>query len=42
MLFRSFGTASGRKIRYGAILGEAVELESIPDPLIGLLTWCWG
>ena len=41
-LHRFFGTASGRKIRYGTILGEAVELEHIPEPLVGLLTWCWG
>lgn len=39
---RFLGTSSGRKIRYGAIMAEAVPLESLPEPLEGLLSWIWG
>ena len=39
---RFLGTTSGRKIRYGAIMAEAVPLESLPEPLEGLLNWIWS
>jgi hypothetical protein len=38
-LRRFIGTKSGRKIRYGAALVEAVPLDAIPPPLAGLLSW---
>lgn len=41
-LRRFLGTTSGRKIRYGAIMAEAVPLEALPEPLDGLLTWIWS
>jgi hypothetical protein len=41
-LHRFLGTSSGRKIRYGAIMAEAVPLESLPEPLEGLLGWIWS
>lgn len=41
-LRRFLGTTSGRKIRYGAIMAEAVALEALPEPLEGLLTWIWS
>jgi hypothetical protein len=41
-LHRFLGTSAGRKIRYGAIMAEAVPLESLPEPLEGLLQWIWS
>lgn len=41
-LHRFLGTKGGRKIRYGTVLGEAVELDRIPEPLEGLFMWLWG
>ncbi|HJU52670.1 MAG TPA: TOPRIM nucleotidyl transferase/hydrolase domain-containing protein [Acidimicrobiia bacterium] len=37
-LRRFLGTHSGRKITYGALLAEAVDLERVPRPLDALLT----
>lgn len=36
-LRRFLGTTSGRKIRYGALLAEAVPLERMPPPLLEVL-----
>lgn len=41
-LHRFLGTSAGRKIRYGALMADAVPLEAIPEPLEGLLTWIWS
>jgi len=41
-LHRFLGTSAGRKIRYGAIMAEAVALDRLPEPLEGLLTWVWS
>lgn len=37
-LRRFMGTRSGRKIRYGALLVEALELDGVPRPLTGVLS----
>lgn len=37
-LRRFLGTGSGRKIQYGALLVDALELGRMPVPLAGLLT----
>nr|WTB28814.1 ATP-dependent endonuclease [Streptomyces sp. NBC_00830] len=37
-LRRFFGTKKGRKIRYGRLLVEALDLEEVPAPLDDLLT----
>lgn len=40
---RRFIAASGaRKAKYAALMGEAVALESVPDPLDGLVNWIWS
>lgn len=36
-LRRFLGTKSGRKIRYGRLLGEAVEPDRVPAPIAGVL-----
>ncbi|MFE1442669.1 TOPRIM nucleotidyl transferase/hydrolase domain-containing protein [Streptomyces sp. NPDC058739] len=36
-LRRFFGTKKGRKIRYGSVLVEALDLDAVPEPLDGLL-----
>jgi predicted ATP-dependent endonuclease of OLD family len=36
-LHRFMGTRSGRKIRYGRLLVEALDLSRVPRPLVGLL-----
>jgi len=36
-LRRFMGTRSGRKIRYGGLLAEALDLERVPRPLAGVL-----
>lgn len=41
-LHRFLGTKAGRKIRYGTVLGQAVALDRIPEPLEGLFMWLWG
>ncbi len=41
-LHRFLGTTSGRKVRYGALMAEAVALEAVPEPLDGLLNWIWS
>jgi hypothetical protein len=38
-LRRFLGTHSGRKIAYGALLAEALELERAPRPLDALLSY---
>ena len=38
-LRRFIGTKSGRKIRYGAALVDAIPLTAMPPPLTGLLGW---
>jgi hypothetical protein len=38
-LRRFIGTRSGRKIRYGQLLVEALEPEQVPAPLVGVLDW---
>lgn len=38
-LHRFIGTRSGRKIRYGQLLAEALPPDNIPHPLIGILDW---
>ena len=38
-LRRFIGTRSGRKIRYGAALVDAMPLTAMPPPLSGLLAW---
>jgi hypothetical protein len=38
-LRRFLGTKSGRKIRYGRLLVEAVPLAEVPAPLAGVLSW---
>jgi hypothetical protein len=37
-LRRFLGTTSGRKIRYGRLLGEAVDLDAVPAPLRAVLS----
>ncbi|WP_030622314.1 TOPRIM nucleotidyl transferase/hydrolase domain-containing protein [Streptomyces sclerotialus] len=37
-LRRFLGTKKGRKIRYGSLLVEALDLDDVPDPLDDLLT----
>lgn len=41
-LHRFLGTSAGRKVRYGALMAEVVPLESLPEPLEGLLGWVWS
>jgi len=36
---RFIGTRSGRKIRYGQLLVEALEPDRVPAPLVGVLDW---
>jgi hypothetical protein len=36
---RFIGTRSGRKIRYGPLLVEALQPDQIPAPLVGVLDW---
>ncbi len=36
-LRRFLGTRSGRKVRFGGLLAEAVDLDRVPTPLRGLL-----
>jgi hypothetical protein len=38
-LRRFIGTRSGRKIRYGQLLVEALEPDQVPAPLVGVLDW---
>ena len=38
-LRRFIGTRSGRKIRYGQLLVEALEPDQVPAPLDGVLDW---
>ena len=38
-LRRFIGTRSGRKIRYGQLLAEALDPEQVPHPLTGVLDW---
>jgi hypothetical protein len=38
-LRRFIGTRSGRKIRYGQLLAEALDPEQVPHPLAGVLDW---
>jgi hypothetical protein len=38
-LRRFIGTRSGRKIRYGRLLVEALEPDQVPPPLEGVLDW---
>lgn len=38
-LRRFIGTRSGRKIRYGQLLVEALEPGQVPAPLVGVLDW---
>jgi hypothetical protein len=38
-LRRFIGTRSGRKIRYGRLLVEALERDQVPAPLTGVLDW---
>jgi hypothetical protein len=38
-LRRFIGTRSGRKIRYGRLLVEALEPDQVPAPLAGVLDW---
>ena len=38
-LRRFIGTRSGRKIRYGQLLAEALDLGHVPHPLTGVLDW---
>jgi hypothetical protein len=37
-LRRFMGTKSGRKIRYGRLLVEALDLANVPRPLTGVVT----
>jgi hypothetical protein len=39
-LRRFLGTTSGRKIAYGRLLVEALDLERVPVPLDGVLAFC--
>jgi hypothetical protein len=38
-LRRFIGTRSGRKIRYGQLLVEALAPDQVPAPLVGVLDW---
>jgi hypothetical protein len=38
-LHRFLGAGSGRKIRYGRLLVEALEPEALPEPLMAVLHW---
>jgi hypothetical protein len=38
-LRRFLGTHSGRKIAYGAMLAEALDIDHVPHPLGALLTY---
>jgi hypothetical protein len=38
-LRRFIGTRSGRKIRYGELLADALDPERVPDPLAGMIGW---
>jgi hypothetical protein len=39
---RFMGTFSGRKRRYAALLTEALDLDRVPPPLLGLLDQVTG
>jgi hypothetical protein len=38
-LHRFIGTRSGRKIRYGRLLAEALDPQRVPPPLAGVVDW---